>query len=168
MRLKIRRKTRLSTCDGHAGPTKVREYSHSGTEAPCDGVCYSLKVFGSRCEHYLECGDECKTGQGTGPTRDGLKLHTTLRRCGHIPWNLSLLAAASMVASSQVEGKSLNLWGMVCTYSVTAPLLTEIRHCLTRNTRNRTILRGPNLSSRPFASASGDLHVLFPFLFGTW
>ena len=149
---------------GSQDRARVREYSHSGTEALCDGVCYSFKVFGSRCAHYPECGDECKTEQGTETTRHGFKLHDILRRCGQIPSNLSLPAATSMVSEQSGRGQKLKL-------GHAAHILL---HCSTPHEysalfkRTRTIFRGPNLDSRPFISASGDLHILFPFLFGTW
>ena len=127
------------------------------------------KYSGAVAHTIPECGDECKTGEGTGTTRHGFELHTILRRCGYILSNLSLLAATSIVGEQSGRGQKLKfVWGMACGYSFTALLLTEIRHCSTRNTRNRIIFRGPKLSSKPFASASGDLHILFPFLFGTW
>ena len=87
---------------------RVKEYSRSGTEALYDGAYYSFKLFGSRCAHYPECGDECKIGEGTRTTRHGFKLHSILRRCGHIPSNLSLLAATSMV--SEQSGRGQKAW----------------------------------------------------------
>ena len=128
-----------------------------------DGACYSLKLFGSRCAHYPECGDEWKTGEGTETTRHGAKTQNILRQCGHILSNLSLPAAASMVGEQSGRGQKLK--SRHGAHSFTAPLPTEIGHCLTRNRRDRTIFREPKLNSRPFAS--GDMHI-HPIYFPIW
>ena len=70
-----------------------------------DGVCYSFKLFGSRCAHYPECGDEWK------PVKKPKQRAMALKYKHSSPWwhilsNLSLLAAASMVSEQAVRAKS--------------------------------------------------------------
>ena len=132
---------------------KVREYRCSGIEALCDGACYSFKVFGSRCACYPECGDEYKTKEGSGTMRHGITLHNNPRRYGHIPSNLSLLAATSMVSEQSGRGQRLRL-GVVRTHSFTALPLTDLGRCL-----NETEQYSEDL-------CTWDLHTLFPLLFG--
>ena len=133
--------------------------SRSCIETMYDGACYSFKLFGGRRAHYPGCGDEWKTGEELETTRHGPKIHNTPRQCGHILSNFSLPAASSMVIEQSGRGQKLKSGHGA--HSYIAPLPTEVRHCLTGNRRNRTIFRGPNSNSNPFAS--GDLHILRTF-----
>ena len=122
----------------------------------CDGACYSLKLFGSRWAHYPERGDEWKTGEEAETTRHGPKYNDSSPVVAYI---VEFLASSGGFHRQRAVGWGQKLKSGHGAHSFTAPLPTEIGHCLTRNRRNCIIFGGPKLNSRPFAS--GNLHNLY-------